>query len=145
MEERARHEKELRVATNNSRLCGRLGAKNLCHAIEGVNFLHWLVGTEAEDTGKAERIAAVVAIALHDVVEGNFDDDLWFDGEVAAVGFHGMLEKPVGHGEDFLIGKPAVGFADVAQAGTIAHGKRVVAQDSSPPAVTQPSMRRIEP
>ena len=111
-------------------LCGVLRVKQLGHSLEGVDFFDRLVGAEAQDAGKAERVAAVVAITLHDVVEGDFDDDFWLDNQLAAVRFHGVVEEPLGHGEDFLIGEPAVGFADVAQVGTIAHGESVIAQDS---------------
>ena len=110
-------------------LGGVLGVKKLRHSVESVDLFHRLVGAESQDAGEAERVAAIVAIALHHVVEGDFDDDFRLDNQLAAVGFQGVIEEPLGHGEDFFVREAAVGFADIAQAFAISHGEGVVAQN----------------
>ena len=106
---------------------GVLGVKKLRDSVEGVDFFHRLVGAKAQDARETERVATIMSIALHNVIEGDFDDDFRLDDQLAAVGFHSVFEEPLGHGEDFFICKSAVGFADVAQVSAIAHGEGVIA------------------
>ena len=61
--------------------------------LEGVGVGGGLVGAKADDPGKAEGEAGLVAVALLDGVEGDLDDDFGGDGADGAVAAGRDLRK----------------------------------------------------
>src|SRR5436190_3227628 len=80
--------------------------------LERVDFADRLVRANSGDPWEAHGQAAIVTGALLNLVEGDFEHDVWFDFEVTAALSQRVIQEMLSELLDLFISQAAVGFAD---------------------------------
>src|SRR5215471_17600069 len=88
---------------------------DLFNPLHRVDFRNWLVRAQANDSWKAQSVAAFMAIGAHDIVESYFKNDGRFNNAAKALVFYGVFQKVLGHVRDFDVGESGIGFADIQE------------------------------
>ena len=88
-----------------------------------VDLSNRLVGTQANDPGEAQGIAAVVTVGAHHSIKSDFQHNLGLHVAHVAVIDQSVREEPLRHFVDLDVRQSGISFADVDQLLAFAHGK----------------------
>ena len=94
---------------------GILRGEDLLRALQGIDFRHGFIATQANDTWEAQRKAAIVAFGALDIVESHFHYHGWFDLPPKSLVLDGVSEKVFGKFANLGVGYPGVGFTNVEE------------------------------
>src|SRR5690349_13388599 len=110
---------------------------NLFYGFQRVDFGDGLVAPDADDTRKAESIAAGMAVTLLDSIEGHFKHDRRFNKAETAVILKRVLFEEFGHFGNFQIGQTGISFTDIQQLPIVMNSECVIGQHIAPAAVAE--------
>src|SRR5213594_3637787 len=100
-----------------------------------VDFGKRLIVADPDDPRKAQCVAAVMAVAFLNPIEGDLENDIGFHNAEAAVILDGVLLEKLGHILDLAIRQAGVGLADIQQSPVVVDCERVIGEHISAPAV----------
>src|SRR5580698_7840810 len=103
---------------------------NLSRSLNRIRILWRLVGSQTDNSRKAQRIAAFVAVRAHHIIESNLKNNFRFNDQAEALVLDLVLQKPLGHFGDLGVGEAGVSFPNILQPVSIPHCESVVTQNS---------------
>src|SRR5438067_1073334 len=114
----------------------QLSFVNAAHLVDRRDLVDRLVVAKMGDAREAKRVAGLVACRLLNAVEGNLQDDHWFDGVHGSVLAGGRRLEVFRQMLDLRIGESGVSLADVDEIVVAANSEGEIRENRAPLAVT---------